>query len=367
MSESWRACFWWPVWCCAVAVPLSGCGGTVESSPDRSLSRPQSPQEVQFDSTFAFVATTAIEGTEEAPVYSFYDFAVTDTSFIVPDRLSHDVKTYDRDGVLTAIWGRQGKGPGEFKDPNWIGIDRDGRVFVREGQDNFRVQIFNASGEVLTSFPLGAFGPFTQSFIEHGDGRPVRFFTVTRVVCGTDQFCAIQVQDESGRIVRRVARENEVEPEAQGLPFVAGRGEDGTLFVAHRLGEAITKYDRTGQKLARFRIDVSPEVVLIDPATLPSNPIERAEATRDRERTMIRSIYPVGDRIVVDQLRLNGAPDESRYFLDIYDPQGNLLYYGITPPASLRAVAGDRFYFVSEDEEAEYGSFQVMEYRLTGS
>jgi len=48
-------------------------------------------------------------------------------------------------------WGKTGDGPGEFKSPAGVGIDKNDNIYVTEiGND--RVQVFDKAGKFLTMF-----------------------------------------------------------------------------------------------------------------------------------------------------------------------------------------------------------------------
>ncbi len=67
----------------------------------------------------------------------------------VADSKAHDVKVFDRDGVLVATWGRRGHGPGEFNAPTYLTF-ADGRLYVTDTL-NSRVQVFDREGRFVRS------------------------------------------------------------------------------------------------------------------------------------------------------------------------------------------------------------------------
>ena len=58
------------------------------------------------------------------------------------------VHKFSADGQLLFSWGEPGSGPGQFHLPHGIGVDRAGRVFVADRENN-RIQVFSAEGEFL--------------------------------------------------------------------------------------------------------------------------------------------------------------------------------------------------------------------------
>ena len=61
------------------------------------------------------------------------------------------IMKYSRDGKYLSQWGRRGKGPGEFELPHNLVIDRAGRVYVTD-RDNERIEVFDADGKFLTEW-----------------------------------------------------------------------------------------------------------------------------------------------------------------------------------------------------------------------
>ena len=62
------------------------------------------------------------------------------------------------DGQLIKSWGEPGDGPGQFRLPHGIWIDRQDRVLVAD-RENDRVQAFTQEGEYITTWPSKLIGP----------------------------------------------------------------------------------------------------------------------------------------------------------------------------------------------------------------
>jgi DNA-binding beta-propeller fold protein YncE len=65
---------------------------------------------------------------------------------------------YSAQGKLMFSWGGPGVGPGEFRVPHGVWIDREGRVLVAD-RENDRVQVFSQDGEHITTWPTKMIGP----------------------------------------------------------------------------------------------------------------------------------------------------------------------------------------------------------------
>jgi DNA-binding beta-propeller fold protein YncE len=61
------------------------------------------------------------------------------------------VHKFSPDGRLLLSWGSPGKGPGQFRVPHSIWVDRNQRAYVCD-RENDRVQIFTSEGEFITEW-----------------------------------------------------------------------------------------------------------------------------------------------------------------------------------------------------------------------
>ena len=71
--------------------------------------------------------------------------------FYVVDRYNFRVQYFDADGNVKGQWGSQGSRPGEFYLARGIAIDAGGDVYVADTY-NHRVQVFTADGKFLRAF-----------------------------------------------------------------------------------------------------------------------------------------------------------------------------------------------------------------------
>ncbi len=58
------------------------------------------------------------------------------------------VLKFDRDGNFIRLWGKRGKGPGEFDSPHSVVVDAKGLVYIAD-RGNQRIQVFDADGNYL--------------------------------------------------------------------------------------------------------------------------------------------------------------------------------------------------------------------------
>jgi DNA-binding beta-propeller fold protein YncE len=58
------------------------------------------------------------------------------------------IHKFSPDGKLLVSWGAPGGGPGEFRIPHGIAVDREGIIYVAD-RENSRIQLFSPAGEFL--------------------------------------------------------------------------------------------------------------------------------------------------------------------------------------------------------------------------
>jgi sugar lactone lactonase YvrE len=72
--------------------------------------------------------------------------------FVADGHGSNDrIVKYSKDGKFIKAWGKTGYGPGEFRTPHCIAMDKRGRLFVCD-RANTRIQIFDQDGKYLASW-----------------------------------------------------------------------------------------------------------------------------------------------------------------------------------------------------------------------
>ena len=78
-------------------------------------------------------------------------FGPTGDIYVTDGYGSARVVKYSRDGKFVLQWGTRGKGIAEFGLPHNLVIDREGRVYVTD-RDNQRIEVFDPNGKFLTQW-----------------------------------------------------------------------------------------------------------------------------------------------------------------------------------------------------------------------
>jgi len=113
----------------------------------------------------------------------------------VVDTLDHRVKIFSLDGKYLASLGGLGNKKGEFNYPTCISVDREHRVIVGDSM-NFRVQVFDPKGKVVSVF--GQPGDGTGYFSKI---KGVAADSYGHIYVSDAQFDVVQVFDMKGKFL----------------------------------------------------------------------------------------------------------------------------------------------------------------------
>ena len=73
--------------------------------------------------------------------------------YITDGYVNSRVAKYDKNGDWVKSWGSKGTGPGQFRLPHSIGIDRNNNVYVGD-RSNHRIQVFDTDGKFQRMFSI---------------------------------------------------------------------------------------------------------------------------------------------------------------------------------------------------------------------
>jgi hypothetical protein len=73
--------------------------------------------------------------------------------YITDGYVNSRVAKYDKNGDWVKSWGEKGTGPGQFRLPHTIVIDRDNNLYVGD-RSNRRIQVFDTDGKFLRMFTI---------------------------------------------------------------------------------------------------------------------------------------------------------------------------------------------------------------------
>lgn len=173
----------------AVLAPMStmlvACSPGDAADGDRAT-RTSAATARSFADIATLLDTVSLEQPDSAPIVRISGFRVLeDGRILLADVSEANVKLFSPDGRLLRIIGRQGGGPGEFKEPRFPMATNDGRIIVGEG--NGRITFFTADGALQKTISLDQTG-FVSSInlLPNGDFVTTRGFNGQQVLTRYD-------------------------------------------------------------------------------------------------------------------------------------------------------------------------------------
>jgi len=151
------------------------------------------------------------------------------------------VHKFTPDGTLLFSWGEPGGGPGQFRLPHNIWIDKQARVWITD-RENSRIQIFNSRGEFITQW--------TDVI------RPTGVFIDNEETVYVSELCLrVSIFTIDGKLLVRWGNEGKDKETALFLaPHAIAVDSRGDLYVGEvsMTGAGVDKGSRTVQKFARI-------------------------------------------------------------------------------------------------------------------
>lgn len=163
-----------------------------------------------------------------------------DGHVVVCDTHYHRVVEFDGRGGIVRMFGREGRGPGEFIYPVAVTRDASTNLYVAEYGSNDRVQVFTREGQPLRAF--GTFGTGPGAF-----QRPSGLVWHESRVYVADAFNnRIQVFTDQGRFLEIL-----VTPPLR-FPYDLRKGPEGALYAVEYGAGRVTKMTLEGRLIGRY-------------------------------------------------------------------------------------------------------------------
>lgn len=164
--------------------------------------------------------------------------AADGTVFISDGYRNTRVMKFSPKGAFVSQWGTKGNGPGEFNVPHGLAMDRVGRIYVAD-RENDRVQVFDQAGHFLAQWKGGAIGrPYGIAIAPNGTAL---------VADGGEQpdsppdRSGVDVLKLDGTMIERFGRWGNYDGQFRMAHDVAV-AQDGAVYVADITGGRVQKF-----------------------------------------------------------------------------------------------------------------------------
>ena len=148
--------------------------------------------------------------------------------YITDGYINSRVAKYDKNGDWVKSWGEKGTGPGQFRLPHAIAIDRDDNIYVGD-RSNRRIQVFDTDGTFLRMFTIDVLpAPGTRAV----NGNTPTGERLAAVIGAPNSIC--------------------ITPGSNQVLFVGESTFPGRLFKLSLDGKVLGVIGRSGRQLKQF-------------------------------------------------------------------------------------------------------------------
>jgi len=321
----------------------------------------------------------ALEATEENFImYNIGDVARdSDGNIYILDSGDCRIQGFDSQGNYITTIGRKGEGPGEFRGPDNLNLDHEGRIYVADGR---KFMVFNNTGKEIRRFSIDRI---------RGTGPRCRILPGNKLIFGGlfQQFGMIsdyekqidttigfydmfQIIDDNGKTVYSFGEMDIHKEKERGLYFANANAyfdvdRNGNIYIAYRYRNRIEKRDSVGNILFVFDRPINFEETgfLFDWALNNySNSISTCVAVDKKDRVWIITLVEQPDEwLEEDESYLRQVVKKSAAVFEIYNSDGILL--GTLPLPEdifLMRIFDDRLLIVDSDQVGVY-EYKIVE------
>ncbi|HVZ80965.1 MAG TPA: NHL repeat-containing protein [bacterium] len=161
--------------------------------------------------------------------------------FYVSDFGGHDIQKFDPNGAPLFTIGQEGKGDGEFEQPSGLYVDAQDNLWVCD-TFNHRIQEFDPSGKFLKTFSHGFFGP--RSIVGNG---------LNRLYVSDTGNHKVQVFDLGGNFIKEWGGFGTTDGKFRE-PVGITADDHNAIYVADSDNLRIQKFDPDGKFMGAFKI-----------------------------------------------------------------------------------------------------------------
>ena len=319
----------------------------------------------------------ALEATEENFImYNIGDVGRdNDGNIYILDSGDCRIQRFDSQGNYITTIGRKGEGPGEFKSPDNLNLDHEGRIYVSDGR---KFIIFIKTGKEIRRFSIdrirGAgsrcrilpgnkliFGGSFQEFGWIGDYERIKDERI-------GYYNLFHIIDDYGKTLSSFGEIDIYKKKEEGTFFANANARfdvdrNGNIYIAYRYRNRIEKRDSGGNILFVFDRPINFEETgfLFDWALHNySNSISTCVAVDKKDRVWIITLVEQPEEwLEEDESYLRQAVKKSAAVFEIYSSEGILL--GALPLPEdifLMRIFDDRLFIVDSDQVG------VSEYKI---
>ena len=324
------------------------------------------------------------ENDENSRFYKWLSLDVDqDGNIYVMDRGSFRIQKFDKEGRYMKTMGREGQGPGEFSQPNYITLDEGGNIYVKDGT---KAHIFDRDSQFMRSFPI----PLSSNYFKIT--KEGNFLGERKIIMPPDKLSEdVVLMNDKSTVLKEIASFPSIKmdsmfnrkdrfaiqvPELCFCPSIKdyaiyGFPSEYRLFVVDSSGEVkkIIVKDEPFEKISGKERNKIIDVLM---ENIKSRKSARQEPRRELEkRVLISKFRPFYDEIRLDEegyiyaekLKSRLSEDKGCEF-DFFNNEGQYLYR-VKIPEGISNIEIIKWGCVfSTPYNQETGYFQVKRYKI---
>ncbi len=271
------------------------------------------------------------DGKDEEMLYRINDIKVDSEGIIyISERSTKSVKKFNAKGEFIMKFGREGDGPGEFRDPIKVFISRNKDVCVLDQKGV--ISRFSNNGEFINSFKIKNYAyDFVISSSE-------KFYVFENVYSGKK----ISIYDKTGKILDSFGdiskRKNASETGFVNTGLMAIDDKDN-IYLSYNQPYKIEKYDKTGKLIMVISRKLS--FPIVEPNYKEEKINEGMMVTQNQATKITRCLRVVNQKIYHLITPGSGFLSFGKY-IDVFDLNGKYLYQIDLKTSDARAIAIDK-------------------------
>ncbi|KAF0146997.1 MAG: periplasmic copper-binding protein [Ignavibacteria bacterium] len=292
-----------------------------------------------FNSFFRVISQVELQD-HQFPISAISAMCVDNGKLVILDTQGKQVLVFKQNGILLSSIGKIGSGPGEYKNPYHMDINKYGDVLILD-TGNMRVSKFTLNGSFVTSnnVKLGV-----RIKADNNTG----FYLYNSTESAFKDKGVISHYNEAGQNVNTFCKPF-FKIGMVGVNF--SKDNDQNLYIAHSTVYSIKKYSSKGHFIKEFGV-VPKNFKGLD---VPINKLTNLNELD--ETTPVLRIVVTPNNLVIIEYSVN-----KKSWLDIYDTSGKLLKAGIKLPQGMRLGTSDKdnqIYFIQNPTEDFIGDLNI--------
>lgn len=270
------------------------------------------------------------DGKSEEVLYNMWDLTLdNEKNIYVVERKSKCIKKFNQKGEFVLKIGRDGDGPGEFREPFRIFCTADKSIFILDQKGI--ISRFDCKGKFVSSFKTK---PSVSDFVIDSKGN----YYVNENYYSENK---IWVYDKKGNIVRSFGPVNKGKNGSEAWFLNSGVmsiDDNDNIYIAFNQPYKIEKYSSDGKMLSVISKKLPFQIV--EPNFTEEQRGKQFIVQQNSATRITKDLF-VKNKKIYHLVKLGGDPFAYARYLDVFDMNGKYLYQLDFNTDNVRAITVD--------------------------